>query len=92
MEKQHKIINTSHFLCFPEGITDRLSYAANPPPRKSFASADRSVVYTNKDQDYMDYVESFLINDGDIYSYDNHNIGNPKEIIKGGKFSMECYE
>ena len=36
---------------------------------------------TNKDQDYMDYVESFLINDGDIYSYDNNNSGNQKEIM-----------
>ena len=40
----------------------------------------------------MDYVESFLINDGDMYSYDNQNGGNPKEIINGGKFTIDCYE
>ena len=40
----------------------------------------------------MDYVESFLINDGDMYSYDNQNSGNPKEIINGGKLKIECYE
>ena len=47
------------------------------------ASADRSVVYTNKDQDYIDYVESFLIRDGDYHK--NKRMGNPVKTVDAGK-------
>ena len=66
-----------------------LSYASYPSPRKSFASADRAIVYTNRDQDYMDYVESFLANDGDMNHNENNNFGMSDEIMNGGKFDEE---
>ena len=37
----------------------------------------------------MDYVESFLANDGDMNDNDSNNFGMSDEIMIGGKFDKE---
>ena len=65
---------------------------ANKQPRKTYVSADRSLVFPNReqgnpfrDQEYMDYVESFLINDGDVHNYNNNNWGKQVENKNSGE-------